>query len=137
MADTVSPATRSRVMAAVKGKDTAPELMVRRCVHSLGFRYRLHVAGLPGKPDLVFPRLRKIIEVRGCFWHGHRCGRCRIPATRRRYWLNKLRRNVERDQSNLSRLRRSGWRVLVLWECRLADERRLRGRLLAFLSKPG
>ena len=97
MSDNVSKAVRSRTMAAVKSKNTIPEIAVRRIVHALGFRYRLHVSGLPGTPDLVFPRHRKIINVSGCFWHMHGCGRCRIPATRRRYWTNKLKSNARRD----------------------------------------
>ncbi len=93
MADSFTNSERSRIMAAVKSKGTAPEMIVRRLVHRLGFRYRLHVKALPGTPDLVFPSLRKVINVSGCFWHGHGCGRCRIPATRREYWLAKIKRN--------------------------------------------
>src|SRR5437879_2181572 len=98
MADTFSPEERSRIMAAVKSKDTTPEMIVRRLVHSLGYRYRLHDASLPGTPDLVFPRRRKIIIVNGCLWHYHACPRCRIPSARRSYWIAKLRRNAARDR---------------------------------------
>ena len=104
-------------MAAVKSKDTAPEIAVRRLVHAMGFRYRLHDASLPGCPDLVFRRLRKIIVVHGCFWHMHGCGRCRIPKARRAYWVAKLHRNAARDRRSFRVLRDAGWKVLVVWEC--------------------
>ena len=110
----------SQIMRAVASKDTAPEMQVRRAVHAMGFRYRLHVADLPGKPDLVFPRLRKVIFVHGCFWHQHRCKRGRRkPKSRQDYWDAKLARNVARDRSHRRKLRRAGWRVLVVWECQL------------------
>ena len=136
--DTFTGPQRSQIMAAVKSKDTAPELTVRRMVHALGFRYRLHVRDLPGTPDMVFPRLRKIINVSGCFWHMHRCGRCRIPKSRRQYWTAKLNRNAARDKTNHRLLRRAGWRVLVVWECqtRTAFSDRLRARVAAFLGDP-
>ncbi|MEX2169548.1 MAG: very short patch repair endonuclease [Pirellulales bacterium] len=137
MTDTFTKAERSRIMAAVKSKDTSPELVVRRLVHSLGYRYRLHVRSLPGTPDLVFPRLRKIINVSGCFWHMHSCGRCRIPTSRRRYWLAKLKRNAARDKRTAQALRRAGWQVLTVWECQTAPARRprLEARVAAFLSR--
>jgi DNA mismatch endonuclease (patch repair protein) len=133
--DTVTPKERSRIMSLVRSKDTTPEMTVRRLVHSLGYRYRLHVRTLPGTPDMAFPARRKIINVSGCFWHMHTCGRCRIPTTRRDYWLTKLRRNKERDQQNVHRLRQLGWRVLTVWECQTNDER-LAGRLAKFLGLP-
>jgi DNA mismatch endonuclease (patch repair protein) len=137
MTDTVSKLERSRIMAAVKSKDTTPELLVRRLVHSLGYRYRLHVRSLPGAPDLVFPRLRKIINVNGCFWHMHRCPRCRIPSSRRAYWIAKMRRNAARDKRNQRKLRQSGWRVMVIWECQIHPSNldRLRTKIGAFLDK--
>ena len=123
-------------MAAVKSKDTAPEWIVRRMVHAMGYRYRLHVRGLPGTPDLVFPRLRKIINVHGCFWHLHRCPRCRIPATRRRYWTAKLQRNAQRDKQTIRKLRREGGAVLVIWECQTTPKKlaSLRRRIAKFLA---
>ena len=124
MADTVSPAERSRIMAAVKSRDTAPEMIVRRMVHAMGYRYRLHVRALPGTPDLVFPRLRKVINVSGCFWHLHGCARCRIPSSRRSYWVTKLERNAARDQRTRRQLRNSGWGVLTVWECQTGVARR-------------
>jgi DNA mismatch endonuclease (patch repair protein) len=136
VADTFSKSDRSRVMAAIKSRDTKPELIVRRLAHALGFRYRLHVRSLPGSPDLVFPRLGKVIFVSGCFWHRHTCGRCRIPATRRRYWLAKFDRNEARDQRVQRALRRLGWGVMVVWECQTAPAKldRLRSRLSRFLK---
>ena len=137
MVDTFTESERSRIMAAVKSKDTAPELAVRRLVHSLGHRFRLHVRSLPGTPDLVFPRLHKIINVNGCFWHLHGCGRCRIPSSRIDYWTAKLRRNAARDKRTERELRQSGWRVMVIWECQISQSRldRLRTRIVAFLDK--
>lgn len=123
MADTFTPAERSAIMRAVRSTDTSPELRVRRLVHRLGFRFRLHVADLPGKPDLVLPRHRKIINVHGCFWHMHECGRCRIPATRREYWVAKLERNRQRDQRVARELEALGWRLLTIWECQTAIRR--------------
>ncbi|NLF07224.1 MAG: DNA mismatch endonuclease Vsr [Pirellulaceae bacterium] len=124
-------------MAAVKSKDTTPEMFVRRLVHSLGFRYRLHVRTLPGTPDMVFPRLRKIINVNGCFWHRHCCGKGRsLPTTHRRYWKAKLTANKTRDIAARRKLRRLGWKVLVVWECQTAKQNlaRLEKRLVDFLQ---
>jgi DNA mismatch endonuclease (patch repair protein) len=137
MSDVFTPAERSRVMRAVKSRDTTPELVVRRLVHALGWRFRLHRRDLPGSPDLVLPRLGKAIFVHGCFWHRHRCPAGQsTPASRRKYWLDKFRRNVERDSSNLRRLRRLGWKVLVVWECQTKDAKcdRLADRIERFLA---
>lgn len=112
-----------------------PEMIVRRLVHAMGYRYRLHSPSLPGKPDLVFTRRQKIIEVHGCFWHQHDgCIDSHIPKSRIDYWLPKLARNRERDRKNLSELRRLGWRVLVLWECQINSSKRLATRLQRFLD---
>jgi len=136
MVDTFSKAERSRIMAAVKAKGTSPELAVRTLVHALGYRFRLHRRSLPGTPDLVFPRLKKAINVNGCFWHLHGCGRCRIPVSRRDYWLAKLQRNAARDKCNQRLLREAGWKLLVVWECqtRPAALARLRAKIAAFLG---
>lgn len=134
MADTFSKTKRSQIMAAVKSKDTTPEMAVRRLLHGMGFRYRLHVSTLPGKPDIVLPRLRKIIEVRGCFWHSHSCGNCRLPTTRHAWWKAKLARNAQRDQTTIRVLRKLGWRVLVVWECQTPHPGRLARRLRSFLT---
>lgn len=136
MPDTFSKLERSRIMAAVKSKGTSPEQAVRRIVSAMHVRYRLHVRKLPGTPDLVLHGRRKVINVHGCFWHMHGCGRCRIPAARRAYWVGKLRCNAVHDARNRRRLRRMGWRVLTVWECQLAPKRltRTTQRLRRFLE---
>ena len=137
MADTVSPATRSRIMAQVKSKGMKPELRVRRLLHGLGYRYRLHRADLPGRPDLVFPARRKVVFVNGCFWHRHAgCGKVRIPATNRDYWLAKLERNHARDIRNIALLTGQGWAVATVWECELRDLAATAERLVDFLENP-
>lgn len=126
---------RSRIMRAVKGRDTGAEMVVRRLLHGLGYRYRLHRADLPGKPDLVFPGRRKAIFVHGCFWHGHSCGRgARVPKNNREYWTAKIARNRCRDEEIQERLRVAGWSALVVWECDLKDAAALAGRLRSFLG---
>ncbi|MEZ5403928.1 MAG: very short patch repair endonuclease [Bryobacteraceae bacterium] len=126
---------RSRIMRAVKGRDTAPELTVRRIAHGLGYRFRLHRPDIPGKPDLAFPRLRKVIFVHGCFWHGHRCKRgARVPKSNREYWIGKVARNRARDIEVRARLRTLGWKRLIVWECQLRDVDRVRGRISRFLE---
>src|SRR5262245_41338734 len=136
MADTFTKAERSRIMAAVKSRNTSPELSVRRLLRSMGYSFRPHVRALPGTPDMVFPRLRKVIDVRGCFWHMHNCSRCRVPSSKRSYWIAKMRRNAARDKRTHRKLIRTGWRVLVLWECRInpTNEESLRVKILAFLE---
>lgn len=112
---------RSAVMRAVKSKDTAPEMVVRRLVHRLGFRFRLHREDLPGKPDLVFPSRRKILLVNGCFWHGHECSRGnRQPKKNADYWRSKIAQNVDRDVRNQTALSEIGWEVLTIWECEIS-----------------
>jgi DNA mismatch endonuclease (patch repair protein) len=131
-----TPEQRSRIMRAVKGQDTAPEMAVRRIAFQLGYRYRLNRSDLPGKPDLVFPRLRKAIFVHGCFWHGHDCARgARVPVNNRAYWLAKIGRNRDRDQKTAAALRKLGWRRLTVWECELKSRARLFGRIRRFLEK--
>lgn len=129
------PEIRSRIMRAVQGKDTAPEFIVRRLAHSMGYRYRLHRKDLPGKPDMAFPGRRKVIFIHGCFWHGHDCARgARVPKNNREYWIEKIERNQMRDRKAVDALGRSGWQTLVLWECELRDQKRLRRRLHNFLA---
>lgn len=122
-------------MRRVRGKDTAPEMTVRSVVHRLGFRFALHRRDLPGKPDLVFPSRQRVIFVHGCFWHGHHCrsGRNR-PSSNTEYWTAKLDRNRSRDARNRRRLRNLGWRVLVVWECELKNQDRLRARISGFFE---
>ena len=127
-------------MRAVKGKDTGPEMAVRRLVHGMGYRYRLHRTDLPGKPDLVFGPRRKVIFVHGCFWHGHACQRGdRIPKTNRDYWMKKVARNRERDQGHIAALRAARWQALVVWECEVehtVTEHRVRSFLDATTAGP-
>lgn len=121
-------------MRAIKGKDTQPELLVRRLVYRMGYRYRLHRKDLPGKPDLAFMQMRKAIFVHGCFWHCHDCGgEARVPRLNRAYWREKLRRNKERDAAAVKALRALGWKVAVLWECELRKQKAIERRLRTFL----
>jgi len=120
--DVFSPEKRSEVMRAVKGKDTKTEIALRKALFALGFRYRLNVEDLPGKPDLVFPKYKTVIFVHGCFWHGHRCKRGkRVPKTNRAYWTEKIARNKARDKKNAAALKKLGWKVITVWECKLRE----------------
>ena len=117
-------------------KDTKPEMKVRRLVHRLGYRYRLHASEIAGKPDMVFPARRCVIFVSGCFWHRHRgCPLCRMPKTKLEFWEPKLEGNRKRDSRNQRKLRRDGWRVLVVWECQLTNEESLKRRIMRFLEQ--
>lgn len=131
-----SAALRRRTMQAVKSKDTAPELAVRRLAHGMGYRFRLYHKDLPGKPDLVFPRLHKALFVHGCFWHGHDCARgARVPVQNRAYWTQKIARNRDRDQVAVSALAALGWKVVVLWECEVRDLERAARQIRKFLDR--
>ncbi|MGA2411132.1 MAG: very short patch repair endonuclease [Candidatus Binataceae bacterium] len=128
-------AVRSRIMRAVKSRDTSPERMVRALVHRLGYRFSLKRDDLPGKPDLALPKHRSVVFVHGCFWHGHRCRRgARIPKTNVEYWTRKISRNRARDRSVRIQLRELGWRVLTVWDCQLKSETATRYRIAFFLS---
>jgi DNA mismatch endonuclease (patch repair protein) len=134
--DVLSPAERSALMSRIRGKDTTPERAVRSMVHGLGYRFRLHGRDLPGRPDLVLPRLRTVIFVHGCFWHRHaRCRYATTPATRRAFWLEKFERNVERDRRTAAALRRFGWSVITVWECQLRRPEKVRARLGRMLGQ--
>lgn len=119
MVDIVPPNVRSRMMAGIKGKNTRPEIMLRKGLHARGFRYLLHARKLPGKPDLVFPRYRAIIFAHGCFWHGHDCSLFKWPKSREQFWRSKIRKTRQRDHSILAALQDSDWRVGEVWECAL------------------
>lgn len=135
MTDIYSISKRSEVMSRVRATDTKPEMLVRQLVHGLGYRFRLHREGLPGRPDLVFPRHRRVIFVHGCFWHQHGgCAKASIPASNNAFWEAKLSRNVERDQENVTALCRIGWQALVIWECETRDRTVLAARVRAFLE---
>lgn len=123
--DPFSKAQRSYVMARVKSKDTSPELLVRKKLHSIGLRYKLHDSELPGKPDLVFPKYQAVIFIHGCFWHGHDCGRTNLPKTNSEYWRKKIERNKKNDGNHIRKLRSSDWRIMVVWECAVQGKRKI------------
>jgi len=123
--DKISKEARSRNMAAIKHKDTEPELVIRRGLHALGLRYRIHKKNLPGKPDLYFAKYKTAVFIHGCFWHQHKdCSNAVMPKTNRDFWMNKLNGNVNRDQSNISKLSNSGIKVVVVWECTIVEHMR-------------
>lgn len=137
MTDTLSPTERSERMASVKAKNSRVEMSVRRIVHALGFRYRLHRSDLPGKPDLVFAGRTAVIFVHGCFWHMHpdpNCRLARIPKSRLDFWLPKLAANRDRDMRNRQSLVASGWRVLEVWECEATNREQIAAKIVAFLG---
>ena len=125
MTDVVDKATRSRMMSGIKGKDTQPELRIRKELHKLGFRYKLHQKGMPGKPDLVFPKYKAILFINGCFWHGHDCHLFKYPATQKEFWREKINKTKETDARNISLLMKDGWRVLNIWECSLKGSEKI------------
>ncbi|MFT4508966.1 very short patch repair endonuclease [Caballeronia sp. 15711] len=132
---TEDPEQRSRIMRAVKSRDTAPEMLVRRLVFAMGYRYRLHAKHLPGKPDLVFASRAKVVFVHGCFWHGHHCARGnRLPKNNAEYWRLKIGQNLVRDSTHVSQLEADGWNVLIIWECETKDHEKLTRKLLTFLE---
>lgn len=137
VADTMTPAERAKRMSLIRCKDTEPEYVVRRLVHSMGYRYRLHGSRLPGKPDMVFAGRRKVIFVHGCFWHRHPdadCDLARLPKSRLDFWLPKLEGNKQRDAVQMAALRQLGWNALVVWECQLRDRAGLEARIRQFLQ---
>jgi DNA mismatch endonuclease (patch repair protein) len=125
MADVVTPEVRSRMMSGIRSTNTRPELVIRRGLHGIGFRYRLHAANLPGKPDLVFPRYGAVIFVHGCFWHGHNCHLFKWPSSRIDFWKQKISRNQVVDARNEAAVADKGWRYAVVWECALKGRYRL------------
>lgn len=134
--DALTPQQRSAAMAAVRGKDTAPELSVRKLLYGLGYRYRLHAKDLPGHPDIVFRRRRCVVFVNGCFWHGHDCPRGSAPSSNVEFWQTKIGKNRERDRRVRGELRKGGWRVLTVWQCETKGVAQLRRRLFRFLGEP-
>jgi DNA mismatch endonuclease, patch repair protein len=136
MSDVFSPEKRSRIMSAIKGKNTKPEIRVRKLLHAMGYRFRLHKKDLPGKPDIVLPRYKKIVFVHGCFWHGHKgCKRATTPKTRTGFWRNKIDKNRERDRRCVRQLRGKGYGVLTVWECEIKNLDKLTNRLKRYLSE--
>ena len=133
--DSLSPEQRARTMSRIKGRNTGPELLVRKLLHRMGCRFRLHARELPGTPDIVLPKYRTVIFVNGCFWHGHEdCPRATVPETRRDFWVKKIVSAKERDRKAEAALSAAGWRVLTLWQCELKDLAALEERLRAFLG---
>lgn len=133
--DSVTKARRSEIMARVRAKDTKPEMRVRKLIHGLGFRYRLHAKELPGHPDIVLRPLSKVVFVHGCFWHRHSgCALARLPKSRTDFWIPKLEGNRIRDRRSASALRRAGWKVLTVWECQTEKVEKLEQRLEGFLN---
>lgn len=123
MVDVVDKATRSRMMSGIRGKNTSPELIVRKFLHAQGLRYKLHAKDLPGKPDLVFPKYGVVIFVHGCFWHRHSgCRYSTTPSSNQNFWMQKFDDNVRRDREAIKKLKKAGWRVLVIWECDMTDK---------------
>jgi DNA mismatch endonuclease (patch repair protein) len=117
MTDVHTPEVRSKNMRAIRSGNTKPELLVRKALHAAGYRFRLHSAGLPGKPDIVLPKYRTVIFVHGCFWHGHDCKYFKLPKTRPEFWSAKIEANRARDARNIAELQQSGWRIILIWEC--------------------
>lgn len=137
MPDPLDKETRSKIMKSIRSKDTRPERILRSVLHRSGFRFRLHVQGMPGTPDIVLPKYRAVIFVHGCFWHQHRSPVCRdshAPRSNLEYWQSKLAKNVKRDAEHLARLKAEGWRVFVVWECEMKNIPRLTSRLQRFLG---
>jgi len=124
MPDIVTPENRSRMMAGIKAKNTKPEMQIRSMLHRMGFRYRLHVSTLPGKPDIVFGTMHATIFVNGCFWHGHDCPMFKLPTTNTDFWTEKILANKKRDLKHISDLNYLGWRVLTIWECALRGKQK-------------
>lgn len=134
MADHVNPERRSYIMSSVRSKDTKPELLVRRTLHRLGYRYRIHRRDLPGSPDLVFPSRKKTIFVHGCFWHGHGCQWGHLPKSKLDYWKPKIEANQARDQRNVKALSDAGWSVKVVWQCELRNLEAAMEKIVEFLE---
>jgi DNA mismatch endonuclease (patch repair protein) len=123
--DIVDTLTRSRMMSGIQGKNTKPEMLVRRALHALGYRYRIHTSNVPGRPDFVLPRYRAAIFVNGCFWHGHDCALFRLPDTRREFWSKKIEGNVKRDALVREQVISKGWRYLAVWECAIRGKHQI------------
>ena len=126
---------RSQIMSRVSGKNTKPELIVRSLLHGMGYRFRLYRSDLPGKPDITLPKYKKVIFVHGCFWHGHQnCQRSKRPTTNKKFWSEKLDKNILRDRTNINNIKELGWGVLVVWACEVKNIERLKDKLLSFLE---
>ena len=133
--DRLSKQRRSEIMGRIRGKNTSPELAVRSLIHKLGYRYKLYSKDLPGRPDMVFVRQKKVIFVHGCFWHGHKgCPKGKLPKSNLDYWKPKLKRNKKRDSQNQQMLESERWKVLTVWQCEVKNKENLRNRVTEFLE---
>lgn len=137
MTDTRTQEQRRRIMQSVGQKNTGPEVAVRKLLHRLGYRFRLHAKGLPGRPDIVFPSRRKVIFVNGCFWHGHDCAKGRLPKSRPGYWIPKIEANKIRDERIVNELKNAGWESYVIWQCEVAKLDEAIEAVTDFLGAPG
>ena len=131
MVDVVNKSTRSTMMSGIRGKNTKPEIFIRSLLHRRGFRFRLHDKKLPGRPDIVLPKHKAVIEVRGCFWHGHDCHLFVWPSTRKDFWKEKIYKNRERDRINMTKLHNLSWKTLIVWECAIKGKEKLPARGLS------
>lgn len=134
MVDIMTTEQRSALMSRIRSVDTKPELFVRRALHAMGYRFRTHVRGLPGRPDLVFTRRRAVVFVHGCFWHRHGCKKTYVPKVREEFWQGKFKTNVDRDERNRLQLLETGWRVMVVWECEVENDDSVLDRIVSFLG---
>lgn len=135
--DVFTKEKRSKIMSKIKGKDTRPEKVVRSLLHQMGYRFRLHRRDLPGNPDIVLPKHKKVIFVHGCFWHGHDgCPRAKRPSTNKKFWNEKLTKNIERDKKNQKELLKLGWQPLVVWQCQIKDLENLNEKIIHFINRP-
>ena len=134
--DPLTKAERSERMSHIRNANTKPEMLVRRLIHAMGYRYRLHAKDLPGHPDIVFRSRKKVIFIHGCFWHQHGCRQYRQPRTRRNFWEAKLAKNKTRDAATRKRLRKMGWKLLTVWECQISDVSKLKAKITCFLEQP-
>jgi len=136
MVDIFTTDKRSEIMSRIKNRDTAPEIKVRSIIHRMGYRFRLHRKDLPGNPDIVFPKHKKIIFVNGCFWHGHKnCIRSKRPSSNKNFWDQKIDKNITRDKNIRKALNKSGWKVLVIWQCEINDINKLEVKIANFMAK--
>lgn len=129
MPDKFSKEKRSDIMSKISGKNTKPEIIVRKYLFSKGLRFRINVKALPGKPDIVLPKFKVAIFVHGCFWHGHSCKRGKLPETNKEFWQNKINKNIDRDNKNLSELEEIGWKVITIWQCEIKNKKLEQNRL--------
>ncbi len=135
MVDVFTSKKRSKIMSSIKNKNTAPEIIVRKLLHSMGYRFRLHRKDLPGTPDIVLPKHKTVIFINGCFWHGHEhCPRSRLPDTNKDFWEAKIIKNKKRDEENIEKLRSQGWNTIVVWTCELKDIEQLKNKYRKILS---